>query len=87
MPKRPVNDLKHVHSNELDSKNVFPQLMEAFTVSIPVLLNDKLFVYVRPTNELAYNNLVDTDQDFADLATKFINNEAVLNEFDPWKTT
>jgi hypothetical protein len=47
-------------ATSIDNKNVFPELFEAFTVSDTVLLHDKFFTYVRPTNQSAYNELSET---------------------------
>lgn len=47
-------------STSLDNKNVYPELFEAFTISDTISLYDKLFTYVRPTNQSAYNDLHDT---------------------------
>lgn len=50
---------KALGNNGLENTNVYPELFEAFTVSECVLTNDKVFVYVRPANQLAYNELSD----------------------------
>lgn len=47
-------------STALDNKHVYPELFEAFTISDTISLHDKLFTYVRPTNQSAYNELYDT---------------------------